>query len=58
VGDGRLKFQLLSNDDEKELQREFVSEGQFHFVKKPMPTSEKDEKKRRLNFFRWRRSQK
>jgi hypothetical protein len=58
VREGRLKFRLLRNDDEKELHREFLSEGAFHFVKKPLPACETGEKKKKLCFFRWRRSRK
>ncbi len=46
-----MKFQLLSDENEKELEREFISEGEFHFVKKPLPLAE-TQKKSRFNFFR------
>jgi hypothetical protein len=48
-----MKFQLLSDEIEiagkKELEREFVSEGEFHFIKKPLPPPEA--KKGKFNFF-------
>ena len=44
-----MKFQLLSDDNDKELEREFISEGEFHFIKKPLPSAET--KKGRFNFF-------
>ena len=49
-----MKFQLLSDENENEQQREFISEGEFHFVKKPLPPA-KTQKKSRFNFFRSKR---
>ena len=51
AGDLVMKFQILSDENEKELEREFISEGEFHFVKKPLPLAE-TQKKSRFNFFR------
>ena len=49
-----MKFQLLSDEIEiagkKELERGFISEGEFHFIKKPLPPAETQ--KNRFNFFR------
>ena len=48
-----MKFQLLSDEFEvagkKELERGFISEGELHFIKKPLPPAET--KKGRFNFF-------
>jgi len=48
-----MKFQLLSDEIEvatkKELERGFISEGKFHFIKNPLPPTEA--KKGRFNFF-------
>jgi hypothetical protein len=49
----RMKFRLLSEENESEEGREFISEGQFHFIKKPLPPSENSEK-RSFNFI-WRK---
>ena len=47
-----MNLKLLSDENEKEQQREFISEGEFHFIKKPLPPVEKQRKKSRLGFFR------
>ena len=48
-----MKFQLLSDESErvreKELERECISEGEFHFIKKSLPPAETQ--KSRFNFF-------
>jgi hypothetical protein len=46
-----MKFRLLSDENEKEQQREFISEGEFHFIKKPLPPAETKQKSR-FNFFK------
>ena len=49
-----MKFQLLSDEikiaAQKELEREIISEGEFHFIKKPLPPTETQ--KNRFSFFR------
>jgi len=45
-----MKFRLLSDENAKELKREFISEGEFHFIKKPLQPAETQ--KSRFNFFR------
>jgi hypothetical protein len=45
-----MKFKLLSDENEKELEREFISEGEFHFIKKPLPPAETQ--KSRFTFFK------
>ena len=49
-----MKFQLLSDEIEiaskRELEREIISEGEFHFIKKSLSLAETQ--KNRFNFFR------
>ncbi|MCW4053633.1 MAG: hypothetical protein NWE84_01765 [Candidatus Bathyarchaeota archaeon] len=45
-----MKFRLISDENEGEKDREFISEGDLHFVKKPLPPVQ-TQKKSRFNFF-------
>jgi len=47
-----MKFRLLSDENEHEQQIEFISEGEFHFIKKPLPAIDNKNKKRPFRFFR------
>jgi len=46
-----MKFRLLSDENDKERKREFISEGEYHFIKKPLPPAETQQKSI-FNFFK------